>query len=350
MNHGHWIGALPPQYLFERRRFVGIAVDTPSEEPGSWTGAGKALVDPVSGDLLLTARPRVAADGVRGYAAEIYRRTEGDRFQRVASVSKEDVARSSGISIYSIEGTQLLRDPATGRWHFYLSVDTGEGFVWGGINWETLLLTADTLEGPWESHGIVLARGKTYDANQARDSSMDIIDGTWTCLYKAMDGDRNVRPALAVSSDGISWEKLGPLTVDGEDRVAFLSGSFLPGSSGPLFVGLESSLADSRSRNDEVAYADEHGIGHGGNHTYAAGYALDQRAGDLRTIYRSYWKPGSEYEHPHYPLLGYSSIVLDPAGDRYLIFVEAIDAKLTRKIGLNETVERVLLYETRLPG
>lgn len=350
MNYGHWLGVIPPQYLFEQRRFVGIAIDTPSEEPGSWTGAGKALVDPFTGDLLLTARPRLAADGVRGYAAEVYRRSDGGRFECIASLSKEDVAQCSGTDIHSIEGTQLLRDPATQRWHFYISVDIGEGFVWGGINWETLLLSADSLDGPWESHGIVLARGESFDANQARDSSIDIIDGTWICLYKAMDFERKVRPALAVSRDGVSWEKRGPLTVDGEERIAFLSGSFLPGSSGPMFVGLESSLSDSRSRSEEVEYADEHGIGHGGADTFAVGYALDLLARDLRTVYRRYWEPSSEYEHPRYPLLGYSTVILDTDGNRYLIFVEAIDAKLTKKVGLNGTVERVLVYESPLPG
>jgi hypothetical protein len=343
------MGASPPQYLFENRRFIGIALEPPDRNPGSWTGAGKALRDPESGLFYLSARPRKAEGGVRGYAAEIHRSEDGVGFERVGLVTKEEASAASGIGIYSIEGTQLLRDPATRKWHFYISVDTGESFVWGGIQWETLLLTSTSLEGPWESQGIVLAHDQDYDANQARDSSIDIVDGLWICLYKAMDGRRNVRPALALSNDGVHWRKRGPLTVDGGDHIAFLNGSLVPGCTGPLFVGLESSLADGRQKSDEVVYADEHGIGHGSSDTFAVAYLLDHRAGNLEPLYRVYWEPGSRYEHPRYPLLGYSSIIWDEPRSRYLIYVEAIDAELTKRIGINETVERVLVYESSLP-
>ncbi|GEM_PF-336045 len=346
LNTGHWLGLFPPQRIFSRRRFIGIALEPPDQNPGSWIGAGKTVWDPQSRAFLLSARPRKAEGGVRGYAAEIYRSEDGLRFEQVASVSKEQASTVSGLLIHSIEGTQLLRDPATDRWHFYLSVDTGESFVWGGIQWETLLLTSDSLEGPWESHGIVLAHDQDYDANQARDSSIDIVDGLWICLYKAMDDRRDVRPALAISRDGVSWLKTGFLTVDGEERIAFLNGSFFPGSQGPVFVGLESSLADSRQKSESVVYADEHGIGHGSSDTHGVAYLLDRRTGNLETLYHEYWKPGSAYEHAHYPLLGYSSIVWDAQRNRFLLYVEAIDDELTRSIGLNETVERVLVYES----
>ena len=345
---GYWRGSIPPQYLFAHRAFLGIALEPPDREPGSWIGAGKAFFDPLGDQFILTARPRKAEGGVRGYAANIYRSANGLHFDHIGGVTTAEAASLSGLQIHSIEGTQLLRDPLTDRWLFFLSVDTGESFVWGGINWETLLLTAPALEGPWESRGIVLARDREWDRFQARDSSIDIIDGLWVCLYKAMNDKREVRPALATSLDGVEWRKQGLLTVDGEDHLGFLSGSFVEGIGGPVFLGLDSSLQDSRQKNDEVVYADEHGIGHGSSATHCAGYLLDRGRLNLETIYRSYWEPGSRYEHPTYPLLGYSSVVYDPKGLRMLFYVEAIDAELTKRIGLNETVERVLVYETDL--
>ena len=108
-------------------------------------------------------------------------------------------------------------------------------------------------------------------------------------------------------------------------------------------------MAEVADGNTDVVYADQHRIGHGDRPTFGVAYRLDRRRGDLETVYRAYWEPGSEYEHPTYPLLGYASVIVDPKRERVLFYVEAIDAKLTKQIGLNETVERVLVYETRLP-
>jgi len=68
----------------------------------------------------------------------------------------------------------------------------------------------------------------------------------------------------------------------------------------------------------------------------------------LETIFRTPWQPQSKYEHKKHPLLGYASLVYDPLKNRILTYIEAIDGTLTRQIGLNETVERLLLYETIL--
>ena len=199
---GLWQGIVPPQYVFAHRRFLGIALEPPNFEPGSWIGAGKALYDHQSGRFLLTARPRKATGGVRGYEANIYASPDGEHFEQIASLSKAEVIAKSGVQVHSIEGTQLLKDPLTGRWHFYLSCDTGADFVWGGLHWETLLMTAADLTGPWESAGLVLRTDQDYDALQARDSTIDIVDGRWLCLYKAINAQRQERPALATSSDG----------------------------------------------------------------------------------------------------------------------------------------------------
>jgi len=75
---------------------------------------------------------------------------------------------------------------------------------------------------------------------------------------------------------------------------------------------------------------------------------MDYRTMNLETIFRAPWEPGSPYEHPEHPLLGYASLVYDPLRHRVLTYVEAIERYRAERIGLNETVERLLLYETPL--
>ena len=342
-----WQGFVPPQHIFANRRFVRVVLDPPDFDPGSWIGAGKAVFDRRSNQFLLTARPRVAAAGARGYAANVYRSGDGEEYELVGSITKEQLSKSSALHIHSIEGTQLLRDPYSGKWHFYLSVDAGDAFIWGGLHWKTLLLTAHDPEGPWESKGLVLLNDQPYDQLQARDATIDIIDGTWLCLYKAMDGDRKKRPGLATSADGVSWKKRGPFTIDGQDRFAFLSGTLFAGSNGPLFIGIER-LGDDRAPR-EVVYADEHHIGHGtGPAPSFVAYNMDYRNMNLELIFRQRWTPLSDYERDDQPLLGYASLVHDRSKNRLLTYVEAIDKGLTKRMGLNETVERLLLYETIL--
>ncbi len=344
-----WGGLLPPQYIFANRRFVGVALDPPDFEPGSWIGAGNSLYDPASGSFLLTARPRSAQGGVRGFAANIYRSDDGESFELLATVGKEEVSKLSGLRIDSIEGTQLIQHPATGQWHFYLSVNTDTDFVWGGRHWETLLLTAAGPDGPWRSQGLALATGQSFDALHARDSNVAVIDGRWLCLYKARDRQNVLRPALAVSRDGVRWRKRGALTVDGQQRHVFLSGALLAGSTGVIYVGLEKLDASAEEATSERR-ADEHGVTHaGGPRRSFLAARLDERSLNLEVTCRFPWQPGSEYEHPEHPLLGYSSLTFDPLRGRVLMYVESIDPELSEHMGLNGTVERLLVYETPLP-
>jgi hypothetical protein len=342
-------GLPSPQYIYANMRFKAVALEPPDFEPGSWIGAGKALIDHDSGEFLLTARPRRAEGGVRGYAANIYRSADGEAFELLTSLSKEEVIEKSGVTIASIEGTQLLRDPQSGKWYFYLSVDTTEEFVWGGIYWETLLMVADSLEGPWESAGLVIKHDQAYDACQARDGSIDIVDGQWVCLCKAVDHERHTRTQLATSADGIRWQKHGLLTVDGRAvDPFFVSGSLYPEAAGPVVLGIANtaSAQPTRSEREQIFY-DERRVAHGVGERHFAAYQIDFREMDLKTVFSAPWEARSEHEHLEQPLLGYSSVLRDPFKDRLLLYVEAIGPE-SERVGLNETVERVLVYECLL--
>ncbi|MFW6270810.1 MAG: hypothetical protein ACOC4G_12115, partial [Bacillota bacterium] len=242
----------------------------------------------------------------------------------------------------------ILKDPLTGNWHLYLSVDIDSEFVWGGLHWQTLLLTSEDLTGNWKSKGLVLENDRSYDAKHARDSTIDIIDGAWICLYKARDEDRYLRPALATSSDGIRWEKQGTFTVDGEEKYIFLSGTIFAGTDNPIFIGLERVEPDPFGY-ENMNYEDKYKVGHGGKppRNFVA-MKMDMENMNLETIFRTTWEPLSSYEYKEQPLLGYSSLTYDPLQNRILIYVEAIDPEYTEQLGLNDTVERLLVYESKL--
>ena len=345
-RNNSWQGFPPPAHLFYSRRCLGVALEPPDYLPGSWIGAGKAWYDSTIDKFYLTARPRKATGDVRGYAANIYGSANGVDFELISAIPIEEVNELADVSVHSIEGSQLLRDPSTGRWYFYLSVDTGESFVWGGVQWETMIFSAHQLSGPWAYEGFALRNDSALDEHQARDASMEIVDGRWLSIYKAKDANRDERPCLAVSSDGLHWTKRGALSIDGNEAISFLNGSLFASGSGPVFIGIRTRLEDSRKRKQDVVYADSHGIGHGGGpRPEFVAYHLDIQSLNLETLFTAPWYGLSPYEHPEHPLLGYSSIAWDTKRDRFLFYTEAIDPTLTEAIGINSTVERLLVYE-----
>jgi len=317
----NWQGQLPPQRLLIHRRFVRVALDPPDFKPGSWRGAGKVAFDSESGVFWLTTRPRTV--GVRGYAVEIYSSRNGEAFRLANSMSKEEVARLCGVKVNSIEGQQMLKDPATDRYHLYLALDDGAG-------WGTFLLSSVDPAGPWRFECEAIKRGEAFDSREARDCSMGIVDGVYLALYKANNG-KDVRTALATSGDGIEWRKRGPLKLDGAEQPHYhlLCGSFLAGSMGPIFVGF-----DSREVKNGAAVSNTLGA-----------YLLDWRGCNLETIFRKRWKATTEYEKEPYPVHSYIDIIRDPLKPRYLMYVETIDPKHSQDFGVNLEVDRLLVFE-----
>lgn len=342
-----WQGFPPPQYVYSHLEFKGVVLQPPNLEPGSWHGAGKALLDHEERVFYLTGRPRKTEDDARGYAVEIHRSDDGVTFELETRLSIEEVVELSGIRTDSIEGTQLLRDPLTGKWHLYLSVDVGAEFVWGGVFWETLLLIADDLQGPWESRGLVLRHDQPYDACQARDASIDIVDGEWIGFAKAYDYLGNQRTQLITSRDGINWAKHGPMRVDGEEQSMFYaSGTTFAGASGPIFLGVARSAPPLKAPVADILDDDwkrDNALWH---YDFVA-FRIDRRGVDFETIFRAPWRARSEFELETHPLHNYCSAVHDPYDGRLLLYVEAIGPD-SKAPSLNESVERVLVFECRL--
>jgi hypothetical protein len=331
-----WTGLYPPQAIFTRRRFRRVLLNPPCFDAGSWCGAGKLWIDEENGEYWLTSRPRMAFEK-RGYAVEIYRSRDGENYGLVTWLTKEELSVLAGKNVQSIENQQLLRDPLTSRYHLYLSVDVAESNVAGDerrifeSKWETFLLTAEDPAGPWEPLGFTIKGDVDYDTGEARDCTIDIVDGRYLCLYKARRAGANVvHTALAVSSDGKNWVKLGIPTVNGEHQPDYflLNGSIHAGSSGPIFIGAETLEVVNGAALTK----------------HFVSYLIDYRSLNLERIFKAEWKPGSKYEHPKYPVHTYCNVVYDPPNDRWLILIEAVDPVLSREPGLNSEVDRLLLY------
>jgi len=322
-----WTGFIPPQYLLANKRFRKVVLEPPDYNPGSWQGAGKVLVDYENHEFWLTSRPRRARP-VRGYAIQIYRSKNGEDYSLETTITREELKEQTKLNILSIEGQQLLKDPATGKYYLYVSIDIDHPPIPG---WDTFLLTADDPKGPWTPHGLVLTREYPYEVKEARDSVIDIIDGRYIALYKANNGSR-VNVALAVSSDGLKWEKMGILKLNGlnQPHYLFISGRIFAGTLHPIFIGFET----------------RHVVRGGGYTGTFVAYYVNLRELDLKTLYKGVWKPESPYERKDYPVHGYCDIVYDPFKERFLIYVEAVDPN--SELGLDYEVDRLILYEVPL--
>jgi len=333
-----WQGLYPPQVVFARRKFRRVLLNPPNFNPGSWCGAGKLCIDSKSEEYWLTSRPREGAEK-RGYAVEVYRSLNGEDFSLASRVTKEELSEVTGRTVQSIENQQLLRDPSTDRFCLYLSLDVAEKNIAGKESrlyesrWETYLMRADDPCGPWKGEGFALRGDRDYDSAEARDPTIDIVDGVYIALYKARKaGTRIVHMALASSSDGKKWIKRGVLKIDGKPQPNYflLSGSIHAGCRGPVIVG-----AKTVDVVRGAALAKDFGA-----------YVIDWRGMNLETIFEARWVPGSQYEHSEYPIHTYANVVHDQVKDRWLTWIEAVDPVHSKELGLNLEVDRVLLYVT----
>jgi hypothetical protein len=333
-----WQGLYPPQAIFSHRMFKKVLLNPPNFNPGSWCGAGKLWTDVENGEYWLTSRSREGAEK-RGYAAEVYWSKDAENFDLRYRITKQELSELCGRTVQSIENQQLLRDPLTGKYHLYLSVDVARVNIAGKrdeiyrSNWEIYMMSSDDPAGPWKDEGFVLRCDSGYDSAEARDSTIDIVDGRYLALYKARKANTHiVHMALAWSSDGKNWVKMGQLKVNGEPQPDYflLNGSILSGCSGPVFLG---------TRTTDVVKG-------AALTKFFAAYTIDYGRLNLETIFLFRWIPGSKYEHEEWPIHTYANVVYDPFKDRWLTWIEAVDPVHSKEPGLNLEVDRVLLYAT----
>src|SRR5487761_235504 len=89
-----------------------VAIEPPGTGPGYWAGAPCAVA--ADGEIFLAYRLRRPIGQGRGYAVVVARSADGERFETVLTVGKDELGAES------LERPALVRTPA-GRWRLYLS-------------------------------------------------------------------------------------------------------------------------------------------------------------------------------------------------------------------------------------
>jgi hypothetical protein len=171
-----------------------LAVPPPGDGPGFWAGAASAVEH--DGDIYLAYRLRRPIGQGRGYAVAVARSGDGESFQTLLTITKEEV------NAESLERPALVLTPE-GTWRLYLSCGT-----FGTKHWRIEMVEA---AGP--------AR---FDARQRRvalpgdvktgvkDPVIALRDGVWylwaSChpLADPAEADQMVTDH-ATSGDGWDW-------------------------------------------------------------------------------------------------------------------------------------------------
>jgi hypothetical protein len=181
--------ALPPQ----PSQSV-VAIDPPGSGAGNWVGAPSALRH--GDEIYLAYRLRRPIGQGRGYAVEIARSRDGEHFEVIQAITKEQ------LDTESLERPALV-DLPDGRWRLYLSCATH-----GTKHWRVEVLEADD-PGSFDP-----ATRRTVlpgdDLTAVKDPVIVRRDGLWhlwASVHPLNDPDQTDRMVTeyATSQDGLSW-------------------------------------------------------------------------------------------------------------------------------------------------
>jgi len=174
------------------RSTVAIAPAQPGA--GHWAGAPSAVES--DGVIHLAYRLRRPVGEGRGYAVVVARSTDGESFETLLTIGREE------MDTESLERPTLVRTPQ-GRWRLYLSCAT-----YDTKHWRVEVLEADDPSGFQASQRQVVLPGDPKTG--VKDPVIVLRDGVWhlwaSChpLDEADEADQMVTD-YATSADGIEW-------------------------------------------------------------------------------------------------------------------------------------------------
>jgi hypothetical protein len=171
-----------------------VAVAPPGDGPGHWAGAPSAFE--WDGGIYLAYRLRRPLGLGRGYAVEVARSADGERFEKLLTITKEEAGAES------LERPALTRTPA-GVWRLYLSCGT-----YGTKHWRVELLEAASPAEFDPRQRRVTLPGDTKTA--VKDPVIVHRDGMWhlwACCHPLEIPDETDRMVTeyATSPDGWEW-------------------------------------------------------------------------------------------------------------------------------------------------
>jgi hypothetical protein len=180
-----------------------LAIGPEGTGPGSWAGAPCAVL---ADDQIVLAyrlrRPPAHQDGEgRGYAVVIARSADGERFETLQVITKDE------MDAESLERPAIAVTP-DGTWRLYLSCAT-----YGTRHWRVEVLEAGSPGGFDPGRRAVVLPG---DAVRAVKDPVIVPDRglwhMWACVHPLDDPDHTDRmwTEYATGPDGLSWTWHGP--------------------------------------------------------------------------------------------------------------------------------------------
>ena len=176
-----------------------VAAEPPGTGSGYWAGAPCAVAG--DGEIFLAYRLRRPVGRGRGYAVVVARSVDGERFETLLTVNKQQVAAES------LERPALALTPA-GGWRLYVSCATP-----GSKHWRVELIEAPAPDAFDPVKRVVVLPGD--DGSAVKDPVIRIHEGTWHLwasvhpLADPAHTDRMTSDYFS-SADGVDWTSHGP--------------------------------------------------------------------------------------------------------------------------------------------
>jgi hypothetical protein len=137
---------------------------------GYWVGGHNVVFDPEARKFYLFYRIRHPLGKGRGGKCRIAESADGVKFETIFEATKEQ------LNAVSIEVGSLIQDPATKRWHLYVSYESPAG------PWQIDLLQADhpSRFDPW--HHRTVMRPEEYGLASLKDPNVYIVGGLYVAF------------------------------------------------------------------------------------------------------------------------------------------------------------------------
>jgi hypothetical protein len=176
-----------------------LVVEAPGEGRGYWAGAPSAALA-ADGIYWLAYRLRRPIGGGRGYANVVARSPDGERFETVLMLGRDQFDSDS------LERPALVSLP-DGTWRLYVSCATP-----GTKHWRVEALDADDPSGFTPATARTVAPGD--ETMGVKDPVVKLIDGQWhmwLCCHPLDLPDETDRMSTlyCTSSDGLAWSTTG---------------------------------------------------------------------------------------------------------------------------------------------
>ena len=314
--------------IFKNKRFKEIILNPPDYKPGSFKGAGDLLIE--NGNYWLTSRTRTR--DMRGYEVEIFLSKNGYRFKKIKTISIGELEKELDADLSSIEGQQLLYNRDKRLYYLYISVDFGSSL---SHLWKTILMTSKVPSKDWKNMGVVIEPVAPF--NTAKDFNISYINGSYIGICKAyIDAKKQLYAALFSSKDGIKWKYWGIPKINGKDQppIFAIDGKIFEFGNKIIFLGSSGSFfKNGLTASDRVC-----------------GFEIDLKKMNFNTLFSQKWKIGSKYENPECPIHTYCTPVPDYSKKEWKIVIEAIDPEHTRKLGVFDVVDHVIMYTSKFNG